>query len=277
MSEDKFDLSDKVAIVTGASRGLGKATSVGLAESGADIVAVDVLDLRETIEKVEDTGRSCLGVEADVRNKGEVFSMVNDALEEFGGIDILVNNAGINIIEPTDEMSEETWDRVMDVNLKGAFFCCQAVGKYMKKGKDGKIVNVSSINAEFAFPYSAAYNASKAGMVMLTRTLAYEWGKYNINVNAVCPGFMQTSMLDEIHEVADLTEERIEKVPLGKFARPEDIVGTIVYLSSEASDYVTGHSLFVDGGWTVGWPGVKEVSLDPELREALDIRDSDRG
>ncbi|MFW5932735.1 MAG: SDR family NAD(P)-dependent oxidoreductase [Candidatus Hadarchaeota archaeon] len=277
MSEDKFDLSDKVAIVTGASRGLGKATSVGLAESGADIVAVDVLDLRETIEKVEDTGRSCLGVEADVRNKGEVFSMVNDALEEFGGIDILVNNAGINIIEPTDEMSEETWDRVMDVNLKGAFFCCQAVGKYMKKGKDGKIVNVSSINAEFAFPYSAAYNASKAGMVMLTRTLAYEWGKYNINVNAVCPGFMQTSMLDEIHEVADLTEERIEKVPLGKFARPEDIVGTIVYLSSEASDYVTGHSLFVDGGWTVGWPGVKEVSLDPGLREALDIRDSDRG
>ncbi|MFW5912038.1 MAG: SDR family NAD(P)-dependent oxidoreductase [Candidatus Hadarchaeota archaeon] len=276
MSEDKFDLSDKVAIVTGASRGLGKATSVGLAESGADIVAVDVLDLRETIEKVEDTGRSCLGVEADVRNKGEVFSMVNDALEEFGGIDILVNNAGINIIEPTDEMSEETWDRVMDVNLKGAFFCCQAVGKYMKKGKDGKIVNVSSINAEFAFPYSAAYNASKAGMVMLTRTLAYEWGKYNINVNAVCPGFMQTSMLDEIHEVADLTEERIEKVPLGKFARPEDIVGTIVYLSSEASDYVTGHSLFVDGGWTVGWPGVKEVSLDPGLREALDIRDSDR-
>lgn len=196
--------------------------------------------------------------------------MVERVMEKFGKIDILVNNAGINIIEPTDEMSEKDWDKVMDVNLKGVFLCCQAVGKKMMERDKGKIVNISSVNAKFAFPYSAAYNASKAGVVMLTRTLAYEWGKYGINVNAVCPGFMRTSMLDEIHDVDDLTQERVQKIPLGKFASPEDIVGTIIYLSSEASDYVTGHSLFVDGGWTVGWPGVEEVSLDPELEEALD-------
>lgn len=187
----------------------------------------------------------------------------------------MVNNAGINVIEPTEEMSEEDWNKVLEVNLKGQFLCAQATGKRMIEQKSGKIINISSINAGFAFPNSATYNASKAGVIMLTKTLSYEWGKYNINVNAICPGFMETSMLEEIHksmkaEEENLPAERLKKIPLGKFAKPTDLIGSIIFLSSPASGYVTGHALYVDGGWTIGWPGVKRAPLDPEIKQALE-------
>ncbi len=265
-----FDLTDKVAIVTGASRGLGKAISIGLAKAGSNVVAVDVLDVGRTIKEVRRLGRDSIGVKVDVRKKREVEAMVKQTLDRFGKVDILVNNAGIIIIAPTVEMSEEDWDKVLDINLKGQFLCAQAVGKVMIKQRSGKIINISSINGEFVFPNSAAYNASKAGVILLTKTLAYEWGKNNINVNAICPGFMETPMLWDIHkDQRQLVKKRLRDLPLGRFARPEDFIGTVIYLASKASNYVTGHALFVDGGWTLGWPGIKRLPLDPALAQAL--------
>lgn len=265
-----FDLEGKVSVVTGSSRGLGKALAIGLAEAGSDIVLVDVLDSQETANKIEEAGQKSLQFRTNVRNIGELEKMVSETIEVFGKIDILVNNAGINIIEPSVEVSEENFDKIIDTNLKGTFFCAQAVGKEMIKNKSGKIINISSVNGEFAFPNAAAYNASKAGVIMLTRTLAQEWGKYNINVNAICPGFMETKMLEEIHrDKNEIDEERLEKIPLERFANPEDLIGTVIYLSSEASNYVTGHALFVDGGLSVGWEGVERTPLDSKLREAL--------
>lgn len=270
-----FGVSDKVAIVTGASRGLGKATAVGLGKVGADVTVADILTVAETVREINAVGSESFGIKVDVRKKNEVEEMVKKTIDEFGKIDILVNNAGINLIRPTEEMSEKDWNKVFEVNLKGQFLCAQATGKRMIEQKSGKIINISSINAEFAFPNCAAYNASKAGVIMLTKTLAYEWGKHNINVNAICPGFMKTPMLEEIHkgmeaEEKDLPAERLKKIPLEKFANPTDLIGSIIFLSSSASDYVTGHALYVDGGWTIGWPGVERASLDPELEQALE-------
>ncbi len=268
--DNLFNLEGKVSIVTGSSRGLGKALSIGLAEAGSDVVTVDALDSSDTAEIIEEKGRKSLDFRMDVRNIEEIREMVEETLDTFGKIDILVNNAGINIIEPSTEVSEENFDKTINTNLKGTFFCTQAVGKKMIEQNSGKIINISSINGKFAFPNAVAYNASKAGIIMLTRTLAQEWGKYNINVNAVCPGFMKTTMLEEIQkEDKKIIQNRIEKIPLGKFANPEDLVGTVIFLSSKASDYITGHALFVDGGWSIGWEGVEKASLDSELKEAL--------
>ncbi len=266
-----FDLSGKTAIVTGGSRGLGKALAIGLSKAGANIVIGDVLNTEEVEKEIEKNGQESLSMKVDVREKEEVRNMVEKTDKKFGRIDILVNNAGINMIKPTLEMREEEWDRVLDVNLKGQFLCAQEVGEKMINQGHGKIINISSVNGEFAFPNAAAYNASKAGVIMLTKTLAYEWGKYNVNVNAICPGFMDTSMLDEIHDSqeGDLVNDRLSRIPLGRFAKPEDLVGTAIYLASKASDYMTGHSLYVDGGWTIGWPGVEKASMDPGLDEAL--------
>jgi 2-deoxy-D-gluconate 3-dehydrogenase len=268
--EGLFDISGKTAIVTGGSRGLGQAIVTGLAAAGAKVVAADVLDLVETLSMVRNAGGKAIGIKADVRKRSDAERVVRHTVEEFGGIDILVNNAGVNLIMPSVEMTEEEWDLVLNVNLKGSFFFCQAAGQAMIKQQSGKIINISSINGEFVFPNAAAYNASKAGVLLLTKTLAYEWGKYNINVNAICPGFMETSMLKEIQQGHDdLAEQRRRQIPLGRFAMPEDLVGTVLYLVSPASDYVTGHALYVDGGWTLGWSGVKRVPLDPKLVRAL--------
>lgn len=269
---DLFEISGKTAIVTGGSRGLGQSIVTGLAAAGVKVVTADVLDLTETLSMVSSTGGTAIGIKADVRKRSDAERVIGCAVEEFGGIDILVNNAGVNLIMPSTEMTEEEWDLVLDVNLKGSFFFCQAAGKVMIKQHSGKIVNISSINGELVFPNAAAYNASKAGVLLLTKTLAYEWGAYNINVNAICPGFMKTSMLEEIQQGHDdLAEQRRSQIPLGKFAKPEDLVGTVLYLVSPASDYVTGHALYVDGGWTLGWEGVERVPLDAKLVRALEL------
>jgi len=245
-----FDLKGKVAIVTGASRGLGRGMAIGLARAGANVVVTDILDTKETVDEVKKLGREALGIKVNVTKKSDVEAMVQQTLEKFGMVDILVNNAGILRIEPTEDMKEEDWDKVLAINLKGQFLCAQEVGKHMIKQKSGKIINMSSIAGKFGNPQSAAYNASKAGVILLTKTLAIDWGKHNIQVNAICPGAFYTPMTEESFKDENLVQMIKTSVPLGRYGEPEDLVGTVIYLASEASNYVTGHALVVDGGWT---------------------------
>ncbi|MEX2738337.1 MAG: SDR family NAD(P)-dependent oxidoreductase [Candidatus Wukongarchaeota archaeon] len=247
---EMFDLTGKVAIVTGASRGLGRGMAIGLAKAGANVVVTDILDTKETVDEVKKLGREALGIKVNVTKKSDVEAMVQQTLEKFGMVDILVNNAGILRIEPTEDMKEEDWDKVLAINLKGQFLCAREVGKHMIKQKSGKIINMSSIAGKFGNPQSAAYNASKAGVILLTKTLAIDWGKHNIQVNAICPGAFYTPMTEESFKDENLVQMIKTSVPLGRYGEPEDLVGTVIYLASEASNYVTGHALVVDGGWT---------------------------
>ena len=247
---EMFDLTGKVAIVTGASRGLGRGMAIGLAKAGANVVVTDILDTKETVDEVKKLGREALGIKVNVTKKSDVEAMVKQTLEKFGRVDILVNNAGILRIEPTEDMKEEDWDKVLAINLKGQFLCAREVGKHMIKQKSGKIINMSSIAGKFGNPQSAAYNASKAGVILLTKTLAIDWGKHNIQVNAICPGAFYTPMTEESFKDENLVQMIKTSVPLGRYGEPEDLVGTVIYLASEASNYVTGHALVVDGGWT---------------------------
>lgn len=247
-----FDLTDKIAIVTGASRGLGKAMATGLARAGANVVVADILDVNETVEEIKKLGREAVGIKVDVSKKEDVERMVQQTIEKFGKVDILVNNAGIFRMAPAETMKEEDWDKVIAVNLKGQFLCAQEVGKRMIKQKSGKIINMASVAGKLAFAQSAAYNASKAGVILMTKTLAAEWGKYNIQVNAVCPGVFATPMTEDFLKDKNFLQMIKRRVPLARYGEPEELIGAAIFLSSKASDYMTGHELVIDGGWTAG-------------------------
>jgi 2-deoxy-D-gluconate 3-dehydrogenase len=250
MKDDLFDLDGKIAVVTGASRGLGKAMAIGLAKAGADVVVTDVLDTNKTVSEIEKLHRESFGLEVDVSNKSDVEAMVKEIIEKFGRIDILGNNAGILRTGNAEVLNKEDWDKVIEVNLTGQFLCAQAVGRQMIKQKSGKIINISSIAGLSGYASSAPYSASKAGVISITQTLAAEWGKYNINVNSICPGVFATDMTDAYLKDEQFKQMIKTKVPLGRYAESEELVGTVIYLASKASDYMTGHSLIIDGGWT---------------------------
>ncbi|MEA3255541.1 MAG: glucose 1-dehydrogenase [Candidatus Altiarchaeota archaeon] len=247
-----FDLTGKVAVVTGASRGLGKAMAIGLAKAGANVVATDILDISETVDEIKKLQGEAVEIKADISKKGDVEAMVHQTIERFGGVDILVNNAGILRMAPAETMKEEDWDKVIAVNLKGQFLCAREVGRQMIKQKSGKIINIASVAGKFAFNQSAAYNASKAGVILMTKTLAVEWGKYNIQVNAICPGAFATAMIEDSLKDEGFLEMIKTRVPLARYGEPEELTGTVIYLASKASDYMTGHALVIDGGWTAG-------------------------
>jgi 2-deoxy-D-gluconate 3-dehydrogenase len=247
-----FDLTGKTAIVTGASRGLGQAISIGLAEAGADLVVTDVLEVKDTVEAVQKSGRDALGLEVDVTSKEDVEDMVKHAISRFGRIDILVNNAGIYRSAPAESVSEKDWDKVIDINLKGEFLCAQEAGKQMIKQVSGKIINISSVAGQFASSQSVAYNASKAGVILMTKTLAVEWAKHNVQVNAICPGVFSTPMTEGLLEDKNFRSTVTRRVPMSRAGRPEELVGAVIFLSSKASNYITGHTLVIDGGWTAG-------------------------
>jgi len=247
-----FDLSGKVAIVTGASRGLGKAMAIGLASAGADVVVTDVLDVRDTVQHIVHKGRKSLGLKIDVTKERHVRGMVKDVLKKFGRIDILINNAGIYRPGLVESLEESDWDKILSINLKGQFLCAKAVGKQMIAQKSGKIINVASVAGIMAFGQSAAYNASKGGVIMLTKTLAVDWAKHNINVNAICPGAFETPMTAPMMGSESFQQMIKNRVPLQRMGKPEDIVGTAIYLASHASDYMTGNLMVVDGGWVAG-------------------------
>ncbi len=247
----EFDLSGKVALVTGAARGLGKEYALGLARYGADVVACDILpEIRNIKPEIERLGRRALVYQTDICKIPEINAMVNESVSALGHIDILVNNAGINIPQWAIDVTEEAWDRVINLNLKGLFFCCQAVGKVMIRQKKGKIINISSTMGSVGLERRAAYSSSKAGVNLLTKVLAIEWAPYHINVNAIAPTFVETPLTKPMFEEKGFRDSVLGKIPIGRIAQPKDVTGAVIYLASEASDMVTGHVLLVDGGWT---------------------------
>jgi 2-deoxy-D-gluconate 3-dehydrogenase len=248
----EFDLTGKVAIVTGAGRGMGYHFASALARYGADVVVCSRTrsELEKVSEEIQKFSRRCLIQPMDVLKIPEIHMMVEESVKVFGRIDILVNNAGINILQWAEEVTEEAWDRIIDINLKGLFFCAQAVGKVMIQQKRGKIINISSQTGTVAIPQRAAYCASKGGVNQLTKVLAIEWAKYNVLVNAVAPTFIETPFSKQMFEKPGFREFVLGNIPLGRIGLPEDVVGAIIYLASEASNLVTGHVLMVDGGWT---------------------------
>jgi 2-deoxy-D-gluconate 3-dehydrogenase len=247
----EFNLSGKVALVTGSARGLGREYALALARYGADVVACDFLPEVKTIKsEIEQLGRRALAHQTDICKIPEFQATVNEAVRVFGHIDILVNNAGINIPQWAVDVTEEAWDHVINLNLKALFFCCQAVGKVMIQQKKGKIINVSSTMGSVGLERRAAYSSSKAGVNLLTKVLAIEWAPYNINVNAIAPTFVETPLTKPMFEEKGFRDSVLGKIPMGRIAQPRDVTGAIIYLASEASNMTTGHVLLIDGGWT---------------------------
>jgi gluconate 5-dehydrogenase len=250
-----FDLTGKVAIVTGAGAGLGVTFSTALAEAGASVVCADINgeNAEKTAADLTGQGFKAVGVAANVANEVEVEAMVQTAVDSFGGVDILVNNAGIAAVGPAEETTLDDWQRVVDVNLTGVFLCAKAAGKaMMKTGRGGRIINIASIlGAVGSQPVSAAsYAATKGAVVNLTRDLAIHWAPHNIRVNALGPAYFPSEMTAGLMADPAMLAAVEQRTPMGRVGRPEELKGPIVFLASDASSYVTGQTLYVDGGWT---------------------------
>ena len=248
-------LTGKVALVTGASRGIGKAIALAFAREGADIVincSTSVKTAKEVTKEIINLGRRSMVIQADVTDKSAVDEMIEKTVAEFGGIDIMVNNAGIAVVGASAELEEERWRRGIDVMFNGVFYCSQAAGKHMIKQKSGKIINIASINGIGAFPERVAYGSAKAGVMHITRTLGSEWAPYNINVNAIAPGYIKTSLVTDLITQGRLDEqELVNRTPAGRLGECEDVANTAVFLASEESKYIIGQTIVVDGGWSV--------------------------
>ena len=249
-----FDLSEKVAIVTGASRGLGQYFARALAKSGADLVITsrDLSRLTEFKQEIESLGRKALPVQLDVLSQSDIENMVRMAINEYGKIDILVNNAGLNIRRPSTDVSQEDWDTVLNTNLKGSFFCAQAAAREMIKQKHGRIINVGSCTCVFGMEGIAPYTASRGAILSMTRSLAAEWGKFGITVNVLAPGWFKTAQNAVLYENKEWVDYITERIPLNRPGQPHDLDGTVIFLASDASEYITGQIILVDGGFTTG-------------------------
>ncbi|TLS37455.1 SDR family NAD(P)-dependent oxidoreductase [Pseudalkalibacillus caeni] len=248
-----FDLKDKVAVVTGGGRGIGRALAIGLAEAGADvaILARTEKDLEEVAVHITNAGRKVYKIQADITNKDAVDQAVEQIVTRAGKIDILINNAGMNIRTPALEVTEEEWQNIVDLNLKSAFFMAQACAKHMKSNNSGKIINISSVAGHVALKTGVVYGATKAGLIQMTKTLSYEWAKYGININAIGPWYFKTPLTEKLLADEKYLQEILDVTPMKRVGELKDLVGAAVFLSSEASNYVTGQTLFVDGGMTV--------------------------
>lgn len=248
-----FDLEGKSAIVTGASKGLGFGMSESLAQAGVNVVMVN--RNREEGEnarkKLDHYDVNVLSIPADVSNRKEVTSMVDQAINELGRIDILINNAAIINRGPLLDLSEEGWSQTLDINLKGSFLCAQATAKHMAKNGGGKIINLASIRSSMVADERGAYSTSKGGVVQLTKAMALEWSKYNILVNAIAPGYFGTEMVSAYFEKVPSMETRVvDGIPLGRIGQPSDLCGLAIFLASAASNFITGQVIYIDGGWS---------------------------
>jgi NAD(P)-dependent dehydrogenase (short-subunit alcohol dehydrogenase family) len=251
---DLFRLDGRVALITGGSKGLGEAMAGALASAGADVILTSRhhAEARAAADRVSaEYGRRALAIEADVTNDAEVAAMVEQSVAALGHIDILVNNAGINIRKPTLELSEAEWQEVMATNLTGPFLVSRAVAPQMIERGWGRIINMGSIQSFIAMPGRPAYNATKGGLMQLTRTMALEWAHQGVNVNALCPGPFDTPLNRSLRDNPAAYQAFLAKIPLGRWGDPAELGGAIIFLASEASSFVTGAALMVDGGWTV--------------------------
>ena len=251
----KFSLEGQVGIVTGGGQGLGKVFCHAFAEASADVVVAEINPETGpvTVQEIVDRGRRALFVETDVRLRSSVQGMVDRTLAEFGKIDFLMNNAGIVKWAEAEKVTEEDWREVIDVNLNGVFFCCQAVGQHMIARRQGRIINVSSMSALIVNrpQCQASYNASKAAVMHLTKSLAAEWARYNIRVNAIAPGYMGTAMARPFFEDPRYGGQWMKNTPIGRPGEPEELGPLAVFLASEASSFVTGATIVIDGGFTL--------------------------
>jgi len=247
---DKFNLKGKVAIVTGSSTGLGQGTIIGLAEAGADITGVDYVDAKETKERVEKIGRKFLEIKANLLTTEPIEDIINQTVKEYGKVDILINNAGIIRREDAIDFTEKDWDDVMSINAKTLFFFSQAAARqFIRQKTGGKIINVASMLSFQGGIRVPSYTASKSAVMGLTRALANEWVKYNININAIAPGYMATNNTKALREDKVRSKAILDRIPAGRWGLPEDVAGAAVFLASEASNYINGYTIAVDGGW----------------------------
>ena len=247
---DNFSLKGKVAIVTGCSTGLGQGICLGMAEAGAKVVGVDYVEAPETDEKIKNLGGEFLGIKANLLSIEPIQGIIDKAVETFGAVDILVNNAGIIRREDSINYTEKDWDDVMNINIKTVFFFAQAAARqFNKQGTGGKIINIASMLSFQGGIRVPSYTASKSGVMGLTRLLACEWAKDNINVNAIAPGYMNTNNTEQLRNDPKRSAEILARIPADRWGLPSDVAGPAVFLASAASDYINGYTVAVDGGW----------------------------
>ncbi len=254
MSENFFDLTGRVAIVTGSARGLGSYCAKALARAGADIVLTSRKpeSLEPVAEEIRALGRRVLPLALDVREQASIEAMAETAFAEFGQIDILVNNAGCNIRKPAEEVTWDDWNRVLDTNLRGPFFCARACAKKMIPRRYGRIINIGSVTSVFGYAGISPYCASKGGVKQLTMSLADDWGIHGITVNCLAPGWFRTELNKELYDQEEWVEYLTDRIPLKRPGKPHDLDGAVVFMASEASEYMTGQCVLVDGGISTG-------------------------
>ena len=245
-----FNLDGKIALITGSGRGIGFTLAEGLGENGCTVILNDIDQdrLDQSVTILTDKKIKAYGTRFDVRDEEEIINQIARLEKEIGPIDILVNNAGIQIRGPLEEFNKDDWQRLLDINLSGAFLTAKAVVKGMINRKAGKIINICSIQSELARPTIAPYTASKGGLKLLTRGMATDWGKYNIQVNGIAPGYFKTEMTKTLYENKEFDDWLCNRVPANRWGDPTELIGSAVFLASQASDYVNGHIIFVDGG-----------------------------
>ncbi|MCU0643662.1 MAG: SDR family oxidoreductase [bacterium] len=250
MSQTLFDLTGKLALITGSGRGIGLTLAKGLAQAGCTIILNDIEEkrLEDAVSLLKKDGFTSHGVSFDVRDEKVIIEKIAFVEKEIGKIDILINNAGIQIRAPLEEFNSDDWRRLIDINLTGAFLVAKAVVQEMIKRKAGKIINICSIQSELARPTIAPYTASKGGIRNLTKGMATDWGKYNVQVNGIAPGYFKTEMTKALYEDPKFDAWLCSRVPANRWGDPSELIGAAVFLSSKASDYVNGHLLYVDGG-----------------------------
>jgi NAD(P)-dependent dehydrogenase (short-subunit alcohol dehydrogenase family) len=248
---DLFTLKEKTALVTGAARGLGREIALGLARYGASLVLADAAYPEETLKLVEREETRCLAVQTDISDEEQVKNLAKAAAAEYAQMNILVNNAGVSQLSytATEDLPVDEWDRIVDINLRGSFLVCKHIGKSMINSGGGSIVNIASTAAVTGVPRAPAYCASKSGVVLLTKTLALEWARHNIRVNAIAPHYLETDLTKGLRGSEKVHEALIRQIPLGRFGKTSEIFGAVLYLASNASSYTTGAVIPVDGGY----------------------------
>lgn len=246
-----FSCEGKTALVTGSAQGLGQVIALGLAQFGASLILADLTYPDKTARQVEAMGSTCMAVQTDISDEHQVEDLAANALSTCGKVDILINNAGISQLSytPTEHLPVREWDRIMNINLRGTFLCCQKIGKQMIDGGGGNIVNIATTAGITGVPRAPAYCASKAGVILLTKSLALEWARYHIRVNAIAPHYLETELTDKLRQNATVFDALIKQIPLRRFGKTSELVGAVLFLSGDASSYVTGSVLPVDGGY----------------------------
>ena len=254
MTPNPFDLTGQVALITGASRGLGQTFGRALARSGADLIVTSrrVDDLHLFVAEIEALGRRAIPLKLDVREQASINTMADAAIASYGRIDVLVNNAGCNVRKPALDVTWEDWNLVLDTNLRGSFFVAQAIARHMVPRGYGRIVNIGSVTSVFGYAGLSPYGASRGGIRQLTMSLADDWGRYGVTVNCLAPGWFETAQNRVLYQNQEWVDYLIDRIPLKRPGTPEDLEGAIVFLSSEASRYITGQTLLVDGGISTG-------------------------